>query len=154
MNKWRALFIIFIAILAGKAFGQDEGNCSLYEEPGDFSIWLCAVSLPPIQYITISETTEATRRLQDPGCDTFKPDIPTLRRYFAKARRVRREDWMNLLDWVHCDVYGTMIFSNGQRAGWSVGPTQMGTIVFQDESEKETGRILLYCPECNFRPFW
>ena len=137
MNKWRALFIIFIAILAGKAFGQDEGNCSLYEEPGDFSIWLCAVSLPPIQYITISETTEATRRLQDPGCDTFKPDIPTLRRYFAKARRVRREDWMNLLDWVHCDVDGTMIFSNGQRAGWSVGPTQMGTIVFQDESGKE-----------------
>ena len=133
MNKWRALFIIFIAILAGKAFGQDEGNCSLYEEPGDFSIWLCAVSLPPIQYITISETTEATRRLQDPGCDTFKPDI---------------------LDWVHCDVDGTMIFSNGQRAGWSVGPTQMGTIVFQDESGKETGRILLYCPECNFRPFW
>ena len=66
------------------------------------TILLCSSPLPPAKSIYIEGSRGDGEKAGEPGCDTFRPDVATIRRYFSKARFINEQDWIHKLTWISC----------------------------------------------------
>jgi len=126
------------------AGGNDCTAGSEFEPP------LCRLTLPPIRQITIAKNgmTSPADSGSAAQCARFALTTSQVRRYFAKARQTNAADVHYTLDWSPCSGSGTLDFKDGRTAHWSITQTRIGSLILDDGKE-----IVLYCPNCNFKPF-
>lgn len=80
------------------------------------TVLLCPSPLPPVKAIHVEGSSGDGKKAREPDCNTFQPDVATIRRYFAKARQISERDWMHKLTWVTCGASGSMTLEDGRKA--------------------------------------
>lgn len=148
--RWSiCLSAILISAIESPAQPISE-NCSEIMEY-ESTILLCPSPLPPIRRIHIEGSHGRGKELREPDCSTFKPDIATVRRYFSKARLISERDWMHEIVWVSCRAHGSLVLEDGRKAYWGISAARSANVIIEGEPKQ---KIYLYCPECDFSPFW
>ena len=136
---------IFLPLLVSDCFAH--GVCTTATE---YQPVLCRVKLPKISAIVIEENgARSSVDDQKFDCSRFKLTIKHVRQYLTKAWQVKNSDDANhMLDWLPCYASGTLLFVDGSKAKWSITQSQTGSL----NSEGMNG-LILYCPDCKFKPF-
>lgn len=116
-----------------------------------YTVELCPVTIPAIAKVQIDPPP---RGELGPGedCTTFRPGLPEIRRFWARARQISSQAYMHDLSWARCGVAGTLTLRDGRKADWHVSAARMGTLRIEGEPEEKA--LHLFCPDCNFAPFW
>ena len=117
-----------------------------------YTVELCPAAIPPIAQVQVHPPPPLQKRWPKEDCRTFRPDLPALHRFWAQAGQVSSQAYMNYLDWAACGVSGTLILQDGRKAEWHVSAARMGTLHIEGEPEEKA--LHLFCPGCNFSPFW
>lgn len=106
--------------------------------------------LPPIKSISVTTPSidvrsDAEKRAFPEvfSCDHFRVSLSDMETYFATAKRISKQDYMHVIDWVPCQAFGMIEFVNGQTATWGVMMSSGGVITLKDHNE-----IFLYCSRC------
>ena len=134
---------------------QVSDSCveSMEDDFAEDTVLLCPSPLPPVKTIHMEGSLGDENREREPDCNTFKPDIATVRRYFSKAREISEQDWMYKLTWVSCSAYGSMTLEDGRRARWGISPNRSALIRIDGGDYQE---YFFFCSkaDCGFAPFW
>lgn len=141
----KPLLFTACALLANPLFAHD-----LCTKGSEFEPPLCPISLPKISSVLIEENGLKAAAPQDENvdCSAFKLSKKQVRRYLSRAKRANESDAHHTLDWSPCYASGTLKFSNGKVAHWSINQLRTGALVVEDKE-----KIFLYCPTCDFKPF-
>jgi len=134
-----------LLVLATKTLAS--GGCtkgSEYEPP------LCPLLLPKIASVHIEENGAKAVSSQDSDvdCSTFKLDVKSVRRFLSRAKQANESDAHHTLDWSPCYSSGTLTFTSGKTAHWSINQLRTGSLAIDGGP-----RVFLYCPTCAFNPF-
>lgn len=152
---WTACLSGILAFSVSSPAQQVSDSCveSMEDDFVEDTILLCPSPLPPVKTIHMEGSLGDENREREPDCNTFKPDIATVRRYFSKARQISEQDWMHKLTWVSCSAYGSMTLEDGRKARWGISATRSARIAIERPPLQV---FYLYCPEadCSFLPFW
>lgn len=112
------------------------------------------LELSPIRSITVSTPSTDVRsdaeRQAFPevfNCSEFQVSVSAMETYFALAGRISNQDYMHVIDWMPCQAFGTITFSDGRTAHWRVMMSSGGTLSMPDQED-----VFLYCPRCT-KPF-
>lgn len=152
---WTACLSGILAFSVSSPAQQVSDSCveSMEDDFAEDTILLCSSPLPPVKTIHIEGSRGDGKKAGEPDCDTFRPDVATIRRYFSKARFINEQDWIHKLTWISCRVYGSMILEDGRKAYWGISANRSASVVIEGQPEQD---FYLYCPEadCDFPPFW
>lgn len=122
-------------------------GCARVCTPGsEFEPPLCPAHMPSIATLSILQIGQGVS--DDVSCKEFKPTEAEVRRFLTQAQETTANGVHYTLPELPCSASGKMVFTDGRKADWSVRPLNLGSIVFEDGTEK-----ILYCPDCNFGPF-
>ena len=116
----------------------------------NFEPEMCDVMLPPMAHIDITDH-HGDGAEREPDCNSFRPGIPEIYRFFSRAKSVSQQAWSHELTWVSCYVSGTVVFKDGRKGSWHVRASAIGTIDIEGPAPVT---FHLYCPDCRFHPFW
>jgi len=138
------VLLVFFTI-SSASFGNDRCTKGSEYEPT-----LCPLRLEKISTIKIKENGATATAAQDPSidCSSFRLDAKKIRRFFSKAKVANESDAHHTLDWPPCYASGTLNFTNGKKAHWSINQLGTGSLAMDSDN-----RLFLYCPTCNFKPF-
>ena len=152
---WTACLSGILAFSVSSPAQQVSDSCveSMEDDFAEDTILLCSSPLPPVKTIHMEGSLGDENREREPDCNTFKPDIATVRRYFSKAREISEQDWMHKLTWVSCSAYGSMTLEDGRRARWGISPNRSALIRIDGGDYQE---YFFFCSkaDCGFAPFW
>ena len=152
---WTACLSGILAFSVSSPAQQVSDSCveSMEDDFAEDTVLLCPSPLPPVKTIHMEGSLGDENREREPDCNTFKPDIATVRRYFSKARQISRQDWMHKLIMVSCEAYGRMALQDGRKAEWSVSPSRAALIRIDEGAYQE---YFFFCSkaDCGFSPFW
>lgn len=152
---WTACLSGILAFSVSSPAQQVSDFCveSMEDDFAEDTVLLCPSPLPPVKTIHMEGSLGDENREREPDCNTFKPDIATVRRYLSKARQISEQDWMHKLTWVSCSAYGSMTLEDGRKARWGISATRSARIAIEGQPLQV---FYLYCPEadCGFPPFW
>lgn len=139
------LILSVCALMASPMLAQ--GCCT---KGSEFEPPLCPFVLPKIASVSIEENgaKAAAAQEEDIDCSTFKINQVLVRRYLSRAKQTNESDAHHTLDWSPCYASGTLKFSNGQSAHWSINQLRTGSLSVEGKD-----KIFLYCPTCDFKPF-
>lgn len=141
------------ALMVGTVLAVVSVACSADEEcieATEYQPALCQVKLPKTTSVTIQENAATSPASDDRkiDCSSFKLTAKDVRRYFENALKTSPEDAHHTLDWSPCYASGTLVFSDGRKAHWSINQFRTGSLSITGES-----RMFLYCPDCKYKPF-
>ena len=152
---WTACLSGILAFSVSSPAQQVSDSCveSMEDDFAEDTVLLCPSPLPPVKTIHMEGSLGDENREREPDCNTFKPDIATVRRYFSKAREISEQDWMYKLTWVSCSAYGSMTLEDGHRARWGISPNRSALIRIDGGDYQE---YFFFCSkaDCGFAPFW
>ena len=152
---WTACLSGILAFSVSSPAQQVSDSCveSMEDDFAEDTVLLCPSPLPPVKTIHMEGSLGDENREREPDCNTFKPDIATVRRYFSKAREISEQDWMHKLTWVSCSAYGSMTLEDGRRARWGISPNRSALIRIDGGDYQE---YFFFCSkaDCGFAPFW
>ena len=152
---WTACLSGILAFSVSSPAQQVSDSCveSMEDDFAEDTVLLCPSPLPPVKTIHMEGSLGDENREREPDCNTFKPDIATVRRYFSKAREISEQDWMHKLTWVSCSAYGSMTLEDGRRACWGISPNRSALIRIDGGDYQE---YFFFCSkaDCGFAPFW
>ena len=117
-----------------------------------YTVELCPAAIPPIAQVRIEATTPRGKGRPGEDCTTFRPSVSALHRFWAQAGQLSSQDYMHALEQASCGAGGTMVLGDGRKATWNVSASRMGTLHIEGEPEEKA--LHLFCPDCNFAPFW
>ncbi len=106
---------------------------------------------PPVRSVTFTANGARSENAGDSteNCAAFKLTERHIKEFFRKARAVSQNFSENELGWSPCYAEGTVVFSNGEEATWSVSPWQDGAISITNGKNRGKG-ALLYCEKCDW----
>ena len=58
---------------------------------------------------------------------------------------------MHEIVWVSCRAHGSLVLEDGRKAYWGISAARSANVIIEGEPKQ---KIYLYCPECDFSPFW
>lgn len=147
---WLGLALVPSA-MAQEAPGRNPPGCQkLVSE--FYAVELCPVLLPAIAAVEVTAITPQDRGRPGEDCATFRPSLSVLHRFWAQAGQISSHDYMHSLDQASCGIGGTLTLRDGRKASWNVRASRMGTLRIEGEPEEKA--LHLFCPDCNFAPFW
>jgi hypothetical protein len=134
-----------LLFLATKSFAS--GGCT---KASEYEPALCPLLLPKIASVHIEENGAKAISSQDPDvdCSPFKLDITRVRKFLSLAKEANESDAHHTLDWSPCYSSGTLTFTSGKTAHWSINQLRTGSLTIDGGA-----RVFLYCPTCAFKPF-
>jgi hypothetical protein len=111
---------------------------------------LCPADLPQIRTVRIVENASKSPAETDPSvsCAQFRVDEQVVRRYFELAKRTNENDAHHTLDYSPCQAAGEVVFGDGQSGQWTLSQARSATLAVTGRE-----RLILYCPDCGFKPF-
>lgn len=115
-----------------------------------YTVELCPVVIPPMAQVQVDPPPPLQKRWPSEDCRTFRPRLPQLYRFWAQAGQISGQAYMHYLDWAACGASGTVTLQDGRKADWHVSAARMGTLRIEGEEKA----LYLFCPGCNFAPFW
>ncbi len=135
------------ALLAAAACTVSNAHCTA---AGEFEPRLCDAGLPAVRSVVIEHNAVLSALVADrqTDCSDFVLDPATVRRYFARTRRVDDPSPEHAVDWAPCQANGSLRFVDGRHARWRID--QIGGARLSVEGKDA---IVLYCPDCAFPPF-
>ena len=152
---WTACLSGILAFSVSSPAQQVSDSCveSMEDDFAEDTVLLCPSPLPPVKTIHMEGSLGDENREREPDCNTFKPDIATVRRYFSKARQIGEQDWMHKLTWVSCSASGSMTLEDGRKARWGISPNRSALIRIDGGDYQE---YFFFCSkaDCGFAPFW
>ena len=152
---WTACLSGILAFSVSSPAQQVSDSCveSMEDDIAEDTVLLCPSPLPPVKTIHMEGSLGDENREREPDCNTFKPDIATVRRYFSKARQIGEQDWMHKLTWVSCSASGSMTLEDGRKARWGISPNRSALIRIDGGDYQE---YFFFCSkaDCGFAPFW
>lgn len=139
--------IALSALLFVTSVSFANGGCT---KGSEYEPALCPIRLPKITSVHIEENGAKAVATQDQNvdCSSFKLDEKKVRRFLARAKETNESDAHHTLDWSPCYVSGTLVFTDGKTAHWSINQLRTGSLAIDGGS-----RMFLYCPTCEFKPF-
>lgn len=140
-------FVVLSLALFAADLSLANGGCT---NGSEFEPALCPIRLPKVRLVHIEDNgaKASASEDQDVDCSSFRMNETTVRRFFARAKEANESDAHHTLDWSPCYASGTLVFSGGKTAHWSINQMRSGSLAV----DGETG-MFLYCPTCNFKPF-
>ena len=152
---WTACLSGILAFSVSSPAQQVSDSCveSMEDDFAEDTVLLCPSPLPPVKTIHMEGSLGDENREREPDCNTFKPDIATVRRYFSKARQISRWDWTHKLTMISCSASGSMTLEDGRRARWGISPNRSALIRIDGGDYQE---YFFFCSkaDCGFAPFW
>lgn len=111
---------------------------------------LCPLALPAIAKITITENGAKSPAEKDPAvtCADFSVQGELVRRYLSLAQVTNENDAHHTLDWSPCYASGRIVFIDGSAGTWTLSQSRTGWLTTAGEKT-----MVLYCPQCTFKPF-
>jgi len=141
----RSFLLFGFFAISTTSFGSNGCTKGSEYEPA-----LCPLRLEKISTIKIDENGATAVAAQDPSidCSSFRLGTRKIRKFFSKAKVANESDAHHTLDWSPCYASGTLNFTNGKKAHWSINQLRTGSLAMDSDN-----RLFLYCPTCNFKPF-
>jgi len=143
MVRVSALWLLVFVTSA--SFGADKCTTGSDLEPS-----LCAFHLPRVSKVNIVKNAVGSPDVSDgiTTCSGFRIAKSQVRRYLQKAKTTSASEAHAKLDWSPCHATGELVLSDGRKAVWDINLSRAGSISI-DGAEN----IILYCPDCAFKPF-
>jgi len=141
----KAALLGMLLLSTSAAFGIDRCTTGSDLEPS-----LCVFRLPRIAKVNIVENAAGSPTPSDgiASCSGFRIMQSQVRRYLQKAKMTSADEAHAKLDWSPCHASGELVLSDGRKAAWDINLSRAGSISIDGADS-----IILYCPDCAFRPF-
>lgn len=140
MRRCAALvgIVLLSIVLSGCSTACTSG--SEFEPP------LCPSHIPEIQKVVIEKTGQSLSgwpQAETTECKDFTPTEGEVWSYLKQARETTAQGVHYTLPESPCFASGTLVFSNRDKAIWTMKGLGLGSVIFPDGAEK-----ILYCPDC------
>lgn len=124
-----------------------QTGCTRTHDPDPaFRVTICPLKLPPIRTLSIDQNGDHGQSLAGTKC-TFRLNPTLVRRYLKRGGTVTGSEVDGALLNSPCKASGTITFTNGRKAKWSIESLGVGSIALG------TGELIFtYCPNCGW-PF-